>query len=94
VQTSSKIIETRQSSSGQKNTLVITGAIINNPMEHTSRWRRPRLPNDTPSQDYSPRLWMVGCNASHRRLESPLSLESSLPLVFTYCTADCEFRKI
>lgn len=68
-QTSFTIIETRRSSSGQKNTPVITGATINSPMARTSRLSRLRLQNDMRNQDCSPRHWMVGYNAKRRKDE-------------------------
>lgn len=68
-QTSFTIIEVRRSSSGQKNTPVITGATINSPTARTSRSSRLRLQNDMRNQDCSPRHWMVGCNAKRRKDE-------------------------
>lgn len=68
-QTSFKIIETRPSSSGQKNTPVITGATMRCPTVRTSRWRRPRLQNAMRNQDCLPPHWMVGYNAKRWRDE-------------------------
>lgn len=62
-QTSFTIIETKPSSSGQKNTPVITVATIRSPTVRTSRWRRPRLQNAMRNQDCSPPHWMVGFDA-------------------------------
>jgi len=63
-QTLFTIIETRLFSSGQKNMPVIAGTIINSLTGHTSRSNRLPFQNAMRSQDYSPRHWMVGCNAS------------------------------
>lgn len=60
-------IETKPSSSGQKNMLVNTGATTNNRTERISRWRKPRLRSAMPNQDCSPPLWMGGYNGNAGR---------------------------
>jgi len=60
VRISFTIIETRLSSSGQKNMLVITGATISSLTERFSPCPKPNLRNAMPKQDYSRLLWMGG----------------------------------
>jgi len=81
VQISFTIIETRLSSSGQKNTLVIIGAAISSLTERFSACPKPNLRNAKPKQDYSRQLWMGGSSGPsnhHNEILPTLSVSSFL----------------
>jgi hypothetical protein len=81
VQTSFTIIETRLSSSGQKNMLVTTGADINSLTEPTSPCHRQHLPSAMRSQDYSRPLGMGGCSVRCCRWAKTLLAVANLTAV-------------
>ncbi len=60
--TSSTIIDSRRSSSGQKSTLASTGRAISSRTAPISRWSRRRFPNATRNQDCLQQLWRGDCN--------------------------------
>jgi len=63
-QTSFTNIETRLFSSGQKNMLVITGAVISSLTERTLPCPKAHLQNALRKRGYSQLLWMGGCSGN------------------------------